>query len=218
VSNEEALRAARPSVADGIAPIKRLHPDNAADKISGIYERSPDQAFAYTVFEELAQFEKMHGREINLGTLVTELAASNEKAIGSTFTLSYTNRIPVGKIERFEFMAEKGLSGRERVYDLKAGGVEYEMKNWSGFGGRPANAAADEFARDAVRHAPTKFMGLRWVISSQARSSDGEIRSMMRRALLNEDVKAELLSHGIKYQQAYDALEEAFGRGLIEYF
>ncbi len=218
MANEEALRAVRPGVADGIALIKRLHPDKATEKIAGIYEHSPDQAFAYTVFEELVKFEKIHGQEINLQTLVTELAASDRKAMGGTFTLAYTNRIPIGKIEMFEFTAERGLNGRERVYDLKAGGIEYEMKNWSGFGGPPARAAADEFERDVVRHAATKFMGLRWVISSQALSSDAEIRSMMRSVLLKKDVQSELLRNGIKYQQAYDALEKAFSGGLIKYF
>lgn len=218
LENEAALKATRPQIAEGVALIRRLLPEQASEKLAGIYKSAPDQAFAYTVLEELVQFEKLHGQEVNLQRLVTELAAGDTKAMGSSFTLAYANRVNIGKIQVFEFLAEDGFKGRERFYDLKAGGVEYEMKNWSGFGGRAVTAAADEFQRDVVRHAATKFTGLRWVISSQARSSNTQIQGMMRNVLLNPEVQKELLSQGISYQQAYNSLEAAFGQGLIQYF
>ncbi|GEM_PF-4642501 len=218
LANPAALRAVSPDLADGIAAISRLHGPDAAAKISGIYRAfSSSHEAALNVFKALGQAERVYGANIHLERLISGLAAGESTTMGASLTLNYVTVRNVGAITAFEHPVS--VAGRSRVYDLYAGGISYEFKYWLGFGGAPAEAAADEFARDVVLHAETSFSQLRWVISRDALSSQPAIESMMRGVLSRPWVRTALQSKGITAEEALARLERALREGhLLEFF
>jgi hypothetical protein len=218
VSQQAMLRGVMPEFADGIATIVRVHPDQHAAKLAGIY-RSLGGALpeVESFVAAVGNVERTYGTNVtNLNRLVSELAAGETKTMGASLTLTYITRRNVGAMTGFEIAATAG--NRSRVYDLVAGGMNYEFKLWTGFGGRPAASAADEFARDVMIHAQTNFRELRWVIANDAMGSMPAIESMMRGVLSRREVREVLRQQGITADVALQRLENALQNGLVEFF
>jgi hypothetical protein len=217
LAHPDVLKRTAPDLAEGIALIQRTHGEDALAKISGIYRAfAASHQTAVKVFESLAKAENRYGTNINLGRLVSELAAGAEKSMGASLTLNYITARELGAVTGLEH--EVANFGVKRVYDLAAGGISYEFKFWLGFGGRPAAAAADEFARDVVLHAATGFSQLQWVISKNAGTTLPAIESMMRGVLARPWVQAALQKQGISLREARARLDAALQKGLVEFF
>jgi Domain of unknown function (DUF4157) len=217
IANPAAIRNVSADLSDSVALITRLFPENAALKMEGIYRAfSANHKTALSVFESIGRIERIYGKNLNLESLISELAAGSEKTMGASLTLNYVTARSVGAISAFEHAIQVGA--RSRVYDLFAGGIYYEFKYWLQFSGRPAVAAADEFARDLIIHIDTSFSKLRWVINKDASSALPAIESMMRGVISRPEVQAILRSKGITFNEATRRIDQALNRGMIEFF
>ena len=219
-SNLFATWATRnPAAIPGINTVIRLRPADAYEKIVKIYGvfKGDNKAIA-DIFEAIDQVGRISPSAKGLDRMIGELAAGGEKTMGASLTLNYAISRYGGRIIGFEYSV-KGYGIAQRDYDLFANGYYYEFKYWLGFGGRPAAAAADEFARDVIYHMADNFRHLRWVISKDAISSVPAIESMMRGVLARKWVQDILLKeYGISYQEAYQRLDNAIRAGMIEFF
>lgn len=138
--------------------------------------------------------------------------------MGASFTLTYVMQRHGGRVGGFEVPQSRvlGQATPTRHYDLFAGGIYYEFKHWSGFGGEAADKAADEFARDVLLHVDTHFSQLRWVIHKQAEPHRLAIESMLRGVMVRPEVQKGLAELGITSAEALRHLEAA--TGLLEFY
>jgi hypothetical protein len=198
---------ANPAAIDGIEAIMRLRPKDYERIIEQLQRAfGTSQTGTISVLRAIGAADRAYGAGIRLERLIGELAGGAEKSMGASLTLSFITRRAVGKITAFEHsVAVPGFG--QRVYDLTADSIDYEFKFWLGFGGRPAEQASSEFARDVVLHAGTGFRNLRWVISRDAIRHLPAIESMMRGVISRPSVRAALHAQGITAEQALQRLE-----------
>ncbi len=217
LAQPEALRSMSPSLADGVAAIVRARGGDAQQMISRIYSAvAGKHEEAVSILVTLGDAERIYGRNINLAPVIADLAAGGEKAMGTTFTLTFVTHRRFAAIAGFEY--EVTVGSRRRVYDLVADGLFFEFKNWQGFAGRPAAQAADEFARDVILHVADGFARLRWVISRDAIGSYPAIQSMMRGVLSRREVRIALRQQKISVPEATARLNRALADKLILLF
>jgi hypothetical protein len=214
-TNLEALRRFNPTVAEGIEAIQRVRPSDAIDKIAAIHRELGSHQVALDVFESLAVVQRRYGAVPGFDRLVAGLATGGNTTRGSLFVLHVTSRRNIGSITGFEVAQTVEGLGRRRVYDVVTGRISWEFKYWLGFGGNPAKAAADEFARDVVLHAASGFRNLRWAISRDAATQVLAIQSMMRGVLARREVREALRRQGISATEALRRLEAALQQDLI---
>ena len=158
---------ANPTIIPGIEEVLKLRPNDAQLRIMRIYRDFKDPA-ARAIFEEIAWIEKAASPE-GLDLLIADLGGGFEKAMGASLILDFASKkVTLSSIKGFEQIEENG-AGVARQYDLVAGDVFYEFKYWQGYGGKSVEAAAEEFVRDALLHAPTGFKNLRWVFSNDVK-------------------------------------------------
>ncbi len=206
-----------PTLIEGISAISRLRPADAQAKIASIYRAfGTNYQTALNVFKSIGDIERLTPAAKGLDRMVGELAAGAEKTMGASLTLTYAVRQLGGKIAGFEETVAK--LGYRRDYDLAANGIFYEFKYWLGFGGRPAAAAADEFARDVIIHAKDGFTNLRWVVSSESAANRTAIESMMRGVVARPYVQAALRAQGLTWREALKRLEAAQKNGLLSFY
>jgi len=207
-----------PQLTEGIDAIVALRPADAQEKIKGIFQAvGGDIKVARDFFSTIGQVYKESGTGVGLERMIAELGAGAEKTMGASLTMSFAIRRLGGKIAGFEVSVAR--EGVERVYDLVApNGLHYEFKFWTTFGGTPAAAAADEFARDVILHAATNFKQLKWVISQDAAGHLPAIESMMRGVLSRPKVREALVRQGLTADGVLAELEGALAKGLIEFF
>ena len=207
-----------PQLTEGIDAIVALRPADAQAKIKGIFQAvGGDIKVARDFFSTIGQVYKESGTGVGLERMIAELGAGAEKTMGASLTMSFAIRRLGGKMAGFEVSVAR--EGVERVYDLVApGGLHYEFKFWTTFGGTPAAAAADEFARDVILHGATNFKQLKWVISQDAAGHLPAIESMMRGVLARPKVREALLRQGLTVDGVLAELEGALAKGLIEFF
>jgi hypothetical protein len=217
-TNLEALRRFNPTVAEGIEAIQRVRPSDAIGKIAAIHRELGGHQVALDVFESLAVVQRRYGAVPGFDRLVAGLAAGGNTTRGSLFILHVTSRRNIGTITGFEVAQEVAGLARNRVYDVVTNRISWEFKYWLGFGGRPATAAADEFARDVVLHAASGFRNLRWAISREAATQLPAIESMMRGVLSRKEVRLALRGQRISAAEAMRRLEAALQEGLIMTF
>jgi hypothetical protein len=208
-----------PQLIDGIQAIQAVRPADAQAKIAGIFRAvGGDLQVARDIFAALGMVHRQSGAAVQLERMVGELAAGSTKTMGASLTLTYAVRRLGGQVASFELAVTR--NGVQRVYDLVTRGTHYEFKYWTTFGGRPARAAADEFARDVILHAGTNFRNLRWVISRDAAGHLPAIQSMMRGVLARPRVRQALEAQGLVVDDVLETLRRELNRepGLIEFF
>lgn len=196
------------NVIQGITALKKIRPQDAREKVAGIYKNFGYQS-GLSLLEEIGKLETKSASPKGLDRLAAELASTGaDKAKGASLTLDYAVKTYPVKVTAFEgVMKGKGISegvlkNIERHYDLIAGEISHEMKYWSSFEGKKLAQAADEFKRDFMLHFETSFRSLKWVFSKNIESNKTAIRYWMEDILLQPDIKKFLTAKKIDPAEA----------------